>query len=32
MNRSLPEKPFEPGQIRRRQGRNGLLDSWRGTA
>jgi hypothetical protein len=26
MNRSLLEKPFEPGQIRRRQGRNGLLD------
>jgi len=26
MNRSLLEKPFEPEQIRRRQGRNGMLD------
>ena len=26
MNRSLLEKPFEPGQIRQRKGRNGLLD------
>ena len=26
MNRELLEKPFEPAQIKRRQGRNGLLD------
>jgi hypothetical protein len=26
MNRPLLEKPFEPGQIRQRKGRNGLLD------
>jgi hypothetical protein len=26
MNRALLEKPFEPEQIRRRQGRNGMLD------
>lgn len=26
MNRGLLEKPFDPGQIRRRQGRNGMLD------
>src|SRR5262245_10551807 len=26
MNRSLLEKPFEPEQVRRRQGQNGLLD------
>jgi Rad52/22 family double-strand break repair protein len=26
MNRALLEKPFDPEQIRRRQGRNGLLD------
>jgi hypothetical protein len=26
MNRGLLEKPFEPEQIRRRQGRNGMLD------
>ena len=26
MNRALLEKPFEPGQIRQRKGRNGLLD------
>ena len=26
MNRQLLEKPFEPGQIRQRKGRNGLLD------
>jgi hypothetical protein len=26
MNRGLLEKPFEPDQIRRRQGRNGMLD------
>ena len=26
MNRTLLEKPFEPEQIRRRQGRNGMLD------
>jgi hypothetical protein len=26
MNRELLEKPFEPGQIRQRRGRNGLLD------
>lgn len=26
MNRALLEKPFDPEQIRRRQGRNGMLD------
>ena len=26
MNRALLEKPFEPGQIRQRKGRNGRLD------
>ena len=26
MNRDLLEKPFEPGQIRQRKGRNGMLD------
>ena len=26
MNRQLLEKPFEPGQIRQRKGRNGMLD------
>jgi hypothetical protein len=26
MNRAVLERPFEPGQIRQRKGRNGLLD------
>ncbi|MBI4611389.1 MAG: hypothetical protein HY726_20555 [Candidatus Rokubacteria bacterium] len=32
MNRTLLEKPFEPAQIRQRQGRNGWLDYVEGHA